>query len=109
MPATIYIGDESRSIQRSTLGWVLGVLAERVSDEADAAALKEAADWGGWQMAVIDGNNYRDPVAIAQVIVTDLRAAALADSEGNAEYRDYLLPLVDDLADLAARYPGVTA
>ncbi|GAA3656093.1 hypothetical protein GCM10022267_47830 [Lentzea roselyniae] len=65
-PATIYIGDESRSLQRSTLGWVLGVLAERVSDEADAAALKEAADWGGWQMAVIDGNNYRDPVAIAQ-------------------------------------------
>ncbi|GAA3656102.1 hypothetical protein GCM10022267_47840 [Lentzea roselyniae] len=43
------------------------------------------------------------------MIVTDLRAAALADSEGNAEYRDYLLPLVDDLADLAARYPGVTA
>lgn len=104
MSSHLFVGDGCWNQSSGSVGWVLDVIADHVTNEAVAAELRAFSS--GLVFVENFGRSHGAEAAeeIVQVIRTKLRAAALAEPEG--EVREYTVRIVDELVEMAERWRG---
>ncbi|MFS8095945.1 hypothetical protein LFM09_02295 [Lentzea alba] len=104
MSSHLFIGEDCWNCSSGTVGWALETIADNVTNPAVAAELREFSS--GLIFVEDFGRTHGAAAAeeIVQVIRTKLRPAALAEEK--PEVREYLVPIVDELVEMAERWRG---
>ncbi|WP_439660433.1 hypothetical protein ACSHWB_02330 [Lentzea sp. HUAS TT2] len=104
MSSHLFIGEDCWNQSSGSVGWALDVIAGHVTNEAVAAELRAFSS--GLVFVEDFGRTYGAEASeeIVHVIRTKLRAAALAEPEGEA--REYTVEIVDELVAMAERWRG---